>query len=126
MRPSHRWELENRWLDAEQLVETLAYNNTPSTLNDWQGQNFSGWCQEEANLAIVRANTTVSLDERIANYTQHEAIYINEVPELPLFNPASDCGKSFVCVWFDDWDGQSVELEYRPRGILTRWETGSS
>ncbi|MGF1506779.1 MAG: ABC transporter substrate-binding protein [Anaerolineae bacterium] len=81
----HRWQLEDRWLQSEQLVERVALNNIPTPANDFQGQNFSGWCQDEANLAIAAANTLNTVEERAPFYAEQQAIYGEQVPSLPLF-----------------------------------------
>lgn len=81
-----RGGLEERWLDVEQEVERLAYDNTPHLENAYEGQNYSGWCNEEASLALVEA-ALIDLDvgERAALYAQQQAIFSAELPALPLF-----------------------------------------
>jgi peptide/nickel transport system substrate-binding protein len=94
----HRWDLADRWLTSEQLVELLAPNNVPGPENDYQGQNFAGWCSEAANVAIVEANLALSLDERKAFYAQQQALFTQEVPEMPLFaRPRIAASAPYVC-----------------------------
>lgn len=78
--------LEERWLDVEQEVERLAYDNTPQVANAYEGQNYSGWCNEDASLALVKA-TLIDLDveQRAARYAQQQAIFTANLPALPLF-----------------------------------------
>ncbi len=85
LRPVHRWELEDRWLTSEQQVEVLAYDNMPGAANDYQGKNFSGWCSDRANIAIVEANLPLNIAERQPFYAEQQAIVAQEVPVLPLF-----------------------------------------
>ncbi len=84
--PVHRWELEERWLRTEQMVERLAYNNIPSPDNQYQGQNYMGWCNEAANIATVHASL-LALDEAEKRpfYEQQQVIFANELPVLPLY-----------------------------------------
>ena len=84
--PVHRWELEERWLRTEQMVERLAYNNIPGPDNQYQGQNYMGWCDETANIATVHASL-LALDEAEKRpfYEQQQAIFANELPILPLY-----------------------------------------
>jgi len=96
--PVHRWELENRWLTSDQLVERLAPNNTPGPENDFQGQNYSGWCDEAADIAIVNANLSLSLPERAAAYAAQQAIVASEVPAIPLYTrPRLAASADYVC-----------------------------
>lgn len=94
----HRWQLEDRWLTSEQLIEWLAYNNIPSIENDFQGQNFSRWCDEGANIATVQANLTFDLAERGAFYAEQQAIFSRELPVLPLFSrPQIAASAAYLC-----------------------------
>lgn len=94
----HRWDLEDRWLTSEQMVEILALDNTPGPHNDYQGQNYGGWCDEAANIAIVQANLTPDLDRRAEFYAQHQTIFTQEVPEMPLFaRPRIAASALYLC-----------------------------
>ena len=94
----HRWDLESRWLTSEQLVERLALNNVPGPENDYQGQNYSGWCNEAADVAIVEAALSFDLQERAAFYAQQQAIFAQELPVLPLFpRPRLAASAPYVC-----------------------------
>jgi ABC-type transport system substrate-binding protein len=94
----HRWQLEERWLQTGQLVERLALDNTPSTFNDFQGQNYGGWCHEEANIAIVEANLPRPTAERVSFYATHQQVFAEEVPSLPLFGrPRVAAHASYLC-----------------------------
>jgi peptide/nickel transport system substrate-binding protein len=57
----------------------------PSEENGWTGNNFAGWCFREADQQIRIANTSLDRDERIAAYLQHQQLYTQELPTLPLF-----------------------------------------
>ncbi|MCC6904201.1 MAG: hypothetical protein IT326_00055, partial [Anaerolineae bacterium] len=98
LNPVHRWQLEDRWLVTEQLIERIAPDSTPRLANDYQGLNTGGWCQDEANLLIVAATEATSQAERQVLYEQHEAIVAEEVPVLPLFSrPRIAAAAPYVC-----------------------------
>jgi ABC-type transport system substrate-binding protein len=62
-----------------------ACDQTPLPTNNWQGQNFSGWCNEvaDAELEILATQLNVH-DQRVAfGVVQRE--YARDIPELPLF-----------------------------------------
>lgn len=94
----HRWELEARFLTPEQMVERVAYANIPAPENDYQGQNYAGWCNAEADLAIVEAALALNLEEKRAAYARHAAIFMAELPVLPLFaRPRLAASAPYVC-----------------------------
>jgi peptide/nickel transport system substrate-binding protein len=67
------------------MVETAANSNIPSAANNWIGQNFAGWCNEQANLDIVAASEAITIAERQPLLASHQAVVATEVPVLPLF-----------------------------------------
>ena len=94
----HRWQLEKRWLETDQLVERLALSNIPSTDNDWQGQNYAGWCNEQADLAAVQANLSFDLNARKTQYAQLETLIAGDAPVIPLgYRPRIAASKNYVC-----------------------------
>jgi peptide/nickel transport system substrate-binding protein len=97
--PVHRWELEDRWLSTEQMIERLAYSNIPNAANGYQGGNIAGWCDEEADLAIVEAEMSASdVAARQPLYAQHLAIVAEDVPALPIApRPRIAAGVSTLC-----------------------------
>ena len=97
--PAHRWDLEERWLRGEQMIERVAYSNIPGPDNTYLGQNFAGWCHEEADFTTVRANLlTRNQAERQALYGQQQAIFTQEMPVVPLFaRPRLAASQPDVC-----------------------------
>jgi peptide/nickel transport system substrate-binding protein len=94
----HRWELEERFLTLEQLVERLAYSNIPVPENNFTGQNYGGWCSAGADLAIVEAAQALSVEEKQAAYARHQAIFAAELPVVPLAaRPLLAVGAPYVC-----------------------------
>jgi len=61
-------------------------DQVPSPSNGWEGQNYSGWCNEAATAALKNANNTLIKDERIEFYKQQQAEFTKDIPVLPLFN----------------------------------------
>ncbi len=96
--PVHRWQLEERWLTPAQQVEVLAYDSTPALTNNYQGQNFGGWCSEEANLLTVQAVRALTVAEKQPLYGRQQALVAGEVPVLPLFaRPQVTASAIYVC-----------------------------
>jgi len=65
-----------------------ACNQIPLPSNNWEGQNYMGWCNEEASQAIVAANNTLDRAERIANYDIVQKHFSADMISLPLFQRA--------------------------------------
>lgn len=63
-----------------------ACDQIPLPENNWQGQNYMGWCNEAASAAIKNANNTLVKEERIKWYTIVQQEYTKDVPAIPLFN----------------------------------------
>jgi peptide/nickel transport system substrate-binding protein len=57
----------------------------PSQSNNWSGSNLAGWCDREANQAIISATTSLDLQTRRAAYLQQQQRFSQELPILPLF-----------------------------------------
>ncbi len=94
----HRWELEDRYIETLQLAEIAAINNIPSFANDFSGQNFSGWCNEAANLAVTEANRALNFDQRAVAYAQQQQIFAEERPVIPLYaRPEFVVSQAYVC-----------------------------
>ncbi len=61
-------------------------NQVPLPSNNWEGQNYMGWCNPEADKAIKNANNTLLKDERKKWYTILQQEYTKDVPAIPIFN----------------------------------------
>lgn len=57
----------------------------PDDTNNWQGNNFSGWCFRPADQAIRTATTSLSHTERLNAYATQQQLFTQELPVLPLF-----------------------------------------
>lgn len=56
----------------------------PSKANGWQGQNYSGWRNTEADKYADIYNTNLDRAKRDEAYYKHQEIWNKDVPELPL------------------------------------------
>lgn len=65
-----------------------ACDQIPTPANNWQGQNYMGWCNEEASSAIKNANNTLNVDERKKFYATHQDLFAKDMPSLPVFQRA--------------------------------------
>ncbi len=63
-----------------------ACDQIPSPANNWEGQNYMGWCNEAASAGIKKANNTLVKQERIDNFLIVQQEYTKDVPAIPLFN----------------------------------------
>lgn len=57
----------------------------PSASNGWVGQNYSGWCNPEASLALRSAVNSVDRASRVTNYGIVQDQYARDVPIIHLF-----------------------------------------
>ncbi len=74
---------------ADPSGQTLyACNQIPTPRNNWEGQNYMGWCNQEASDAIVLANNTLDREERIAAYNIVQEKFAEDMISLPLFQRA--------------------------------------
>ncbi len=58
----------------------------PSPENNWQGQNYAGWCNPRADDAIRAAGSTILRDRRAQAYRSAQQEFAQDVPGLPLFH----------------------------------------
>ncbi len=74
---------------ADPSGQTLyACNQIPLPTNNWQGQNYMGWCNKDASDAIVRANNTLARADRIKAYDIVQKNFAEDMVSLPLFQRA--------------------------------------
>jgi ABC-type transport system substrate-binding protein len=72
---------------ADPSGDTLyACNQVPLPENNWNGQNYMGWCNEQASQAILAANNTLDRQERIEHYKIAQQEFSQDMVSLPLFN----------------------------------------
>ncbi|NJP07368.1 MAG: peptide ABC transporter substrate-binding protein [Chloroflexaceae bacterium] len=67
-------------------VSLYACSQIPLPANNWEGQNYMGWCNETADKAILAANNTLDRQERIAQYATFQQAFTQDMVSLPVFN----------------------------------------
>ncbi len=73
--------------DADPKGRTLyACDQIPSPANNWEGQNYMGWCNERASQAIIAANNAIDRDVRAQQYIIVQEEFTRDMVSLPLFN----------------------------------------
>lgn len=73
--------------EADPGGETLyACDKIPTPANNWEGQNFMGWCNEAASKAIKLANNSLKREDRIKQYAIVQQEFAKDMISLPLFN----------------------------------------
>jgi ABC-type transport system substrate-binding protein len=65
-----------------------ACNQIPLPTNNWEGQNYMGWCNQAASDGIVLATNTLDRDARIAAYDIVQEEFGKDMVSLPLFQRA--------------------------------------
>jgi ABC-type transport system substrate-binding protein len=74
---------------ADPAGRTLyACNQIPVPGNNWEGQNYMGWCNETASDAVILANNTLIKDERAAAYDIVQEEFAKDVVSIPVFQRA--------------------------------------
>jgi len=63
-----------------------ACNQIPLPSNNWEGQNYMGWCNDTASKAILAANNTLNREERIKQFATFQQEFTKDMVSLPLFN----------------------------------------
>jgi ABC-type transport system substrate-binding protein len=60
----------------------------PLPSNNWEGQNYMGWCNQAANDAVVKATNTLLREDRVAAYDVVQKEFAKDVVSIPVFNRA--------------------------------------
>jgi ABC-type transport system substrate-binding protein len=94
-----------------------ACNQIPLPENNWEGQNYMGWCNETAHKAIIAANSFLDREDRQAQYAIVQQEFTKDMVSLPLFNRfeaaaasnnlinfAPDVSESSYVVNIDEWE----------------------
>jgi ABC-type transport system substrate-binding protein len=91
-------------------VSLYACDQIPSPSNNWEGQNYMGWCNEAASIAVKAANNTLILQERKDNYKILQAEFTADVPSIALFNRTETFAHTAALVGFEPVSGQEYYL----------------
>ncbi len=76
------------WIGVDILNEAgevMITEQIPREEDDWNGQNYDGWVNEEASKLSFDATNTLRQSERIPFYFAQQVIFMEELPTLPLF-----------------------------------------
>lgn len=65
-----------------------ACNQIPLPSNNWEGQNYMGWCNQTASDAVVKATNTLLREDRVAAYDILQREFAKDVVSIPVFNRA--------------------------------------
>jgi ABC-type transport system substrate-binding protein len=65
-----------------------ACDQAPVPGNNWEGQNYMGWCNEDASRSIVRATNTLIREDRVAAYDAVQKEFAADVVSIPVFQRA--------------------------------------
>jgi ABC-type transport system substrate-binding protein len=65
-----------------------ACDQVPLPSNNWEGQNYMGWCNPTASDAIVKATNTLLRDDRVAAYNTVQEEFAKDVISIPVFQRA--------------------------------------
>lgn len=76
------------WVGETDPKGTTLYtcDQIPLPSNNWEGQNYMGWCNEEASRAILAANNTLDREKRIEQFAIVQREFTKDIVSLPLFN----------------------------------------
>jgi ABC-type transport system substrate-binding protein len=69
-----------------------ACDQIPTPANNWDGQNYMGWCNEKASNAIKAGNNTLDRAERIKHYAIVQEEFSKDMISLPLFQRNETAG----------------------------------
>ena len=72
--------------EADPDVSTLyACNQIPLPTNNWEGQNYMGWCNETASNAVLEGGNTLDREARKRAYATFQQEFTKDMVSLPLF-----------------------------------------
>jgi peptide/nickel transport system substrate-binding protein len=58
----------------------------PSAANTMTGENYFGWRNPRADDAMMKARTSTPEEERLTAYREHQRLFMEDLPALPLFS----------------------------------------
>ncbi|MFZ2489620.1 MAG: ABC transporter substrate-binding protein [Anaerolineae bacterium] len=93
-----------------------ACDQVPVPSNNWEGQNYMGWCNETASAAIVKANNTLIRDDRIAAYDTVQKEFAKDVVSIPVFQRAE------AEAWSANLEGTRADSTEYATANLQEWK----
>ncbi len=82
--------------DPGQITSILSCDQIPSKANGFSGQNFLGWCNQEATRLMKEADKTIDHNQRRDLIQQVDKLQRKDLPWIPMFQ------KPLILVWHDD------------------------
>jgi ABC-type transport system substrate-binding protein len=74
--------------DPQSGMQLYQCNQIPLPSNGWEGQNYMGWCNQEASEAAVIGNFSLDRDTRVTAYDTLQQHFAEDMISLPLFQRA--------------------------------------
>ncbi len=103
--------------EADPKGRTLyACDQIPLPSNNWEGQNYMGWCNKTASDAIVAANNSLSKDERAASYDTFNKEFAKDVVSIPVFQRAE------AEAWSANLEGTKADPTEYATANLEEWK----
>jgi peptide/nickel transport system substrate-binding protein len=80
--------IEFAWIPGLEPNGQVSYTceNIPSEDNGWRGQNFMGWCDSQASVALLGAAQQIDREQRTVLYQMAQERFTADIPSLPLFS----------------------------------------
>lgn len=103
--------------EADPKGRTLyACDQIPLPSNNWEGQNYMGWCNETASNAIVAANNSLIKEERAAFYDTFNKEFAKDVVSIPVFQRAE------AEAWSANLEGTKADPTEYATANLQEWK----
>lgn len=78
------WQVST--MDAAGGYTLLHSSQIPSQANGMTGENYFGWNNPKADELLAKARSTPSDEDRLAAYREHQKLFMDDLPALPLFS----------------------------------------
>lgn len=103
--------------EADPKGRTLyACDQIPLPGNNWEGQNYMGWCNQAASDAIVAANNSLVQSERAASYDTFNKEFAKDVASIPMFQRAE------AEAWSANLEGTKADPTEYATANLQEWK----
>lgn len=93
-----------------------ACDQIPLPSNNWEGQNYMGWCNPTASAAIVKATNTLLREDRVAAYDIVQKEFAKDVVSIPVFQRAE------AEAWSANLDGIRPDPTEYATANLAEWK----